>query len=63
MSKQFKISEEAVKQLVEFVENNLVTKLGRPILAHLEASLQEIPTEGTPPAPASRPHDSFDHQD
>ena len=45
MSKQFKISEEAVKQLVEFVEANLVTKFGRPILGFLEANLEEIVPE------------------
>jgi len=64
MSKQFKISEEAVKQLVEFIDNNLVTKVGRPILAHLEASLEEIPQEAVPEGkPPVRPHDSFDQQD
>ena len=45
MSKQFKISEDAVKQLVEFVEANLVTKFGRPILSFLEANLEEIAAE------------------
>lgn len=65
MSKQFTISEEAVKQLIEFVENNLVTKMGRPILAHLEASLTEVPSEEeiNSAPPASRPHDSFNQQD
>ena len=66
MSKQFKISEEAVKQLVEFIDNNLVTKVGRPILAHLEASLEELPNDEEQRqevAPPVRPHDSFDQQD